>query len=138
MLVVRRLCLLTIIFTQRSSCIGRLQVEKCVSLLICSSTKCYIFHSSWCESVYGEMIYWSTNLLSHTLDNDFSSSCISKMNHSPRTCISVSTWNHPGWFELVHGKNIALFNNFNGWYNQARVYLANSMTEVINISCTIH
>ena len=23
--------------------------------------------------------------------------------HSPRTCIQVSTWNHPGWVELVHG-----------------------------------
>ena len=44
---------------------------------ICSSIKCYIFCSSWCESV---ATWWkqSTNLSSYTLDNNFTSSCISK------------------------------------------------------------
>ena len=37
-------------------------------------------------------------------------------NHSPRICIQVSTWNHPGRLESVHSKNIALGNNFNTWY----------------------
>ena len=63
MLVVRHL--LTITFAQISSCIGRLQVEKCVCKSICSSIKCTVFHRS-------------TNLSSYLLDNDFSSSCIGK------------------------------------------------------------
>ena len=63
MLIVRRL------LTQRSSCIGRLLVEKRVAKSICSSIRCYIFGSS----VHDEMIFQSSNLLSYSLD---STSCI--------------------------------------------------------------
>ena len=48
-------------------------------------------------------------------------------NHSPRTRIQVSTWNHPGWLESVHNSN-ALGNNFNQWCNQAHMHLAISVT----------
>ena len=41
-------------FTQRSSCIDRLQVEKGVAKSICSSIKCYMFGSSWHEFVHGK------------------------------------------------------------------------------------
>ena len=68
-------CLLTIMFTQRSNCIGRLQVEKLASLFVQAQNVVYIFHSLLCESVQGEnhlSIYrgrYVTNLAATVLAN---------------------------------------------------------------------
>ena len=71
MLFVRHL--LTVMFTQRSNYIGRLQTDKCTNLLIC---KYKMLHISWF------VIYMNRYILKTmyhpTLESDFSSSCTGK------------------------------------------------------------
>ena len=101
MLVVKSL--LTIMFIQRSSCIDRWPVVNGKS--ICLSIRWYthfvIHYVNW---YYGEndlliyqRMYFITNLAAAVLAN-----------HSPRTCIYVSTWNLPDWLESIYGKDIVL------------------------------
>ena len=54
--------------------IGRLQVEKCVSLFFQAQNVTYFL----VHDMNQYMVKLSTNLLSYTLDNDFSSSCFGK------------------------------------------------------------
>ena len=105
-------------FTQWSSCIGRLQEKMCKS--ICSSIKCYIFRSLWCECV---ATWWNNLPIYGRIHLIVILAAAVLANHSPGIHIQVSAWNHPGWLESVHGNN-ALGNNFNGWCNQAHVHLA--------------
>ena len=60
--------------TQRSSCIGRLQVEKRVAKSICSSIICYIFVV--CD--VNQYMSRSSNLSLYSLNSNFSTSCIGK------------------------------------------------------------
>ena len=74
MLVVRHL--LTIMFTQRISCIGRLHVEKHVSLFVQGYNVIYIIvHDADDNPYIVKTIYPST----YYLDNDFSCSHIGKL-----------------------------------------------------------
>ena len=60
------------LFTQRKSCIGRLQVKICVSLFVQALNVTYFI----VHDVNPYMMKWSFNLSSYSLDSDFSSSCI--------------------------------------------------------------
>ena len=85
--------LLIIMHTQRSSCIGKLQVEKCVSLFHDMNR----LHGENDLPIYHRMLLITT-LAAAVLEN-----------HSPRTDTKISTWNYLGWHELVHGKTLRLF-----------------------------
>ena len=74
----------------------------------------------------------STNL-SYMIDNNFSSSCIGKSQHK-NSHISLSTWNHSDWFELVYSKNIVFAENFNGWYNHVQAHHKHKLLQIIDTS----
>ena len=70
--------------------IGRLQVEKRVSLFVQAQNVTYFL----VHNINQYMVKLSTNLLSYTLDNDFSSSCFGK---SPPKNMHISLNRKPFW-----------------------------------------
>ena len=70
----------------------------------------------------------NTNTFKHYIFMTTILAAIVLVNHSQTTRIEISTRNHPGWIELVHGKNKVLVNNFNRWCDHIYMHLGISMT----------
>ena len=98
---------------------SQIQSQICWSILF-KHKMLYIVVSSWCESVHGEK-----NFITHLIANNCSSSCIGKL--QPKT-IHKNLNMKPSWLTWISTRqNTALGYNFNGWWNQVNVHLANSM-----------
>ena len=87
-------CLLTIICLHKETVV---LVDYSKSICLSVNVSC-IFHGSWCESIHDEMIFQSIIVLFLIVIL----AAAVWANHSLRTCIKVSAWNHPGLLELVH------------------------------------
>ena len=113
------------LFTQRSSCSGRLQVEKYASLYIHSSRKCYIFRNLWhiycgtCLIAILAVPILANNSPKHTYESQHKTILADLNRYMANTCLiiilmddAISTWH-----ALGHRHDVISISRTIYWYH---------------------